>query len=244
MAEKESTEIILYKSTDGVTQIEVTTDYDTVWLTKDQMAELFGRDRTVISRHINNIFKEGELEKDASTIFVQNLHENKRGRGRPVEYFSLDVIISVGYRVKSKRGVEFRKWALQILKQYLLEGYVINEQRIQKTPGSLIEMFKMQVQLWERQELKNNELEEQIKNVARQIQMIESRIRSRDEHYYTIAGYCSLKKIPCPLSQAKAWGKRATKLSREKDIPMDTAHDERFGRVRTYHVTILDEVIP
>ena len=209
-----------------------------MWLTKDQMAELFERDRSVISRHISNIFKEGELEGDG---FVKKLESTG---GRPVEVFSLDVVISVGYRVKSKRGIEFRLWATKIIKQYLIEGYSINEYRIDKAPGSLIDLFKMQVALWERQELKNADLEEEIKAVANKIQFIESRIRSCDENYYTIAGYCSLKKIACPLHQAKEWGKRAVQLSRERQIPTGFAHDERFGKVRTYHQSILEAVIP
>lgn len=236
-----NTDILVFESQDGQSVIEVTTDYDTVWLTKEQIATLFERDRSVISRHVNNIFKEEELVRDSSNSFVQNLH--KTSGGRPLEYFSLDVVISVGYRVKSKRGVEFRQWANKILKQYLIEGYSLNNNRLQQTPNSLLDLFKMQVQLWERQELMNTELKDEIIQIGNKIQAIESKIKSVDDGYYTIAGYCSFYKIPCPLHQAKEWGKAATKLSRQQNIPTGTAHDERFGRVRTYHQDILKKAV-
>lgn len=231
-------EVIIFESTDGEAKLEVTTDYDTVWLSKEQMAQLFNRDRSVISRHINNIFQEKELEKKGN---VQKMHVSYSDR--PVEFYTLDVVISVGYRVKSKRGVEFRQWATKILKQYLLDGYAINETRIKNAPSSLLDLFKMQVQLWERQELLNTEIQVDIKKLGDKIIEIESKIKSVDDSYYTIAGYCSLNKIPCPLHKAKEWGKAATKLSREKNISTGTAHDERFGRVRTYHQDVLKNVI-
>ncbi len=230
--------IILFKSRDGLSQLEVTTDYDTVWLSKAQMAALFERDRSVISRHITNIFREGELERASN---VQKMHITNTPR--PVEFFSLDVIISVGYRVKSKKGIEFRQWATKVLKEYMIQGYAINENRIAKTPSSLLELFKMQVALWERQEIVNDELRAEIKGIAEKMQAIEAKVKSVDDHYYTIAGYCSLNKIPCPLHLAKAWGKTATRLSRESRLPTGTAHDERFGKVRTYHIDILKQVL-
>ena len=236
-------DIILFESTDGEAKLEVTTDYDTVWLTKPQMAELFGRDRTVITRHINNIYKEEELDQDLTCAkFAQVQIEGGRHVQREIEHFNLDVIISVGYRVKSKRGVEFRQWATKILKQYLIDGFAINEARM-NAPSSLLDLFKMQVRLWERQELINTEVKDEIKNLGDKIIEIESKIKSVDDGYYTIAGYCSLNKIPCPLHKAKEWGKLATKLSREKNIPTGTAHDERFGKVRTYHKDVLVQVV-
>lgn len=103
--------------------IDVTVQNETVWLSQGQMAELFGKDQSVIARHISNVFKEGELEKESN---MQILH-NTLSRFKPTQVYSLDVIISVGYRVKSKRGTQFRIWANQVLKQYLLQGYAINE---------------------------------------------------------------------------------------------------------------------
>mgnify|MGYP001560008643 CR=1 FL=1 len=101
-----SGEVVLYKAPDGQVRLDVRLEQDTVWLTQAQMAELFGRERSVITKHINNVFNEGELAKKSN---VQNLHV--ASSDKPVAAFSLDVIISVGYRVKSKRGVQFRQWA-------------------------------------------------------------------------------------------------------------------------------------
>lgn len=106
-------------------EIRVQFDQETVWLTQAQLCELFERDQSVISRHIRNIFKEGELEKDTN---MQKMHIP--GSDKPVAFYDLDVIISVGYRVKSQQGVLFRKWATQRLKDYLIQGYTINEQRL------------------------------------------------------------------------------------------------------------------
>lgn len=239
--QSQNKDIVVFESEDGEAYLEVTTDYDTVWLTQAQIVELFQRNQSVISRHINNIFKEDELNKDLAVAKFATVAAD--GKTYQVDHYNLDVVISVGYRVKSKRGVEFRQWATRILRQFLIEGYAVNEYRISKAPSSLLELFKMQVRLWERQELLNTEIQDDIKKIGDKIISIEAKIKSVDEGYYTIAGYCSLKKIPCPLHKAKEWGKAATALSRQKDIPTGTAHDERFGKVRTYHQDILQEVI-
>lgn len=241
MAQEENKDIVLFESKDGEAQLAVKTDFDTVWLTQAQLVDLFGRDKSVISRHINNIFKEEELNKNS--VVAKFATTAADGKIYQVDHYNLDVVISVGYRVKSQRGVEFRKWASKILKQYLIDGYVINETRMQNAPGSLLDLFKMQVQLWERQELLNTEVKDDIHRLGEKILAIEAKIKSVDEGYYTIAGYCSLNKIPCPLHKAKEWGKLATRSSREKGIPTGTAHDERFGKVRTYHKDVLQEVI-
>ena len=115
-------EVIIYQSSDGHTQLDVKLEKDTVWLTQTQMVDLFGRERTVITKHINNVFKEGELEEKSS---VQKLHI--ANSDKPVKLYNLDVIISVGYRIKSKQGTQFRIWANQVLKDYLVKGYVVNE---------------------------------------------------------------------------------------------------------------------
>lgn len=120
-------QIQLYTSDDGHTQLDVTFEQDTVWLSQAQMVDLFERDQSVLSRHIRNIFKEGELETDSN---MQKMHI--AGSDKPVAYYSLDVIISVGYRVKSQRGVQFRQWATRTLKQHLVEGYTLNQRRLQE----------------------------------------------------------------------------------------------------------------
>ena len=118
-------EIILFETSDKEVTLSVPMDGDTVWLTQTQMTELFSVDRTVITRHINNIFKEGELYRESN---VQKMHI--ANSDRPVQFYTLDVIISVGYRVKSKRGIEFRQWANKVLKDYIIDGYAINEKRL------------------------------------------------------------------------------------------------------------------
>jgi hypothetical protein len=125
---KNEREIILYQF-ENSTQLEVRIEDETVWLTQAQMVELFQRDVSVISRHISNIFKEGELEKKSNLHFLQIAFSDK-----PTILYSLDVIISVGYRVKSKRGTQFRIWANRILKEFLLNGHVVNQRfdRIEK----------------------------------------------------------------------------------------------------------------
>ena len=115
-------QIIIYQAGDDQTQIDVRLENETVWLTTQQMAMLFDREESNIRRHVINVFKEGELKKENNVHF---LHVN--GVKKPVPFYNLDVIISVGYRVKSQRGVQFRQWANRVLKQYLIKGYAINE---------------------------------------------------------------------------------------------------------------------
>ncbi len=118
-------EIIIYQTADNQTVIEVQFDGSTVWLMQSQMAELFDRERTVITKHINNLFKEGELDEKSN---VQKMHI--ANSDKPVVFYNLDVIISVGYRVNSKRGTQFRQWATERLKDYLVQGYAINQKRL------------------------------------------------------------------------------------------------------------------
>ena len=123
-------EIILYQPNENV-QLEVRLEKETVWLTQAQMAELFQKDRTVVTRHINNVFTEGELDQESNVHFLHIPFSD-----RPVKLYSLDVIISVGYRVKSQRGTQFRQWANKVLKDYLLKGYAVN-QRLLKIENQL-----------------------------------------------------------------------------------------------------------
>lgn len=129
----EDNKIIIYQSEDGQTRIDVRLENDTVWLTQAQMAELFQKDQSVIARHIANVFKEGELEKTSN---MQILH-NTLSKYRPTSIYNLDVIISVGYRVKSKRGTAFRIWARKILKDYLIKGYAVNDNIRREQIGEL-----------------------------------------------------------------------------------------------------------
>jgi len=141
-------EIIVYQAKELAQHIEVRVDDETVWLNKEQISALFGRDRSVISRHINNIFKEGELQKKEVCAFFAHTTQHGAIKGKKqiknVEYYNLDVIISVGYRVKSKQGTQFRIWANKILKDYLLKGYALNNRinRIEDNLQNLTEKVK------------------------------------------------------------------------------------------------------
>lgn len=117
--------IIIYQTSDKQTEIQVQFEQDTVWLNQEQLSLLFQRDQSVISRHVRNVFKEGELKEKSN---MQKMHI--ANSDKPVTFFSLDVIISVGYRVKSKQGTQFRQWATQRLKEYLVQGYAINQKRL------------------------------------------------------------------------------------------------------------------
>ena len=118
----EQNQILIYQTEDGQTQVDVRMENETVWLSTSQMAILFDREESNVRRHVINVFKEGELERENNVHF---LHVN--GVKKPVPFYNLDVIISVGYRVKSQRGVKFRQWANRILKQYLVKGYAVND---------------------------------------------------------------------------------------------------------------------
>lgn len=135
-------EIVIFETEDKQVKLPVTVGDETVWLNRNQMSELFGRDVKTIGKHINNALKE-ELSVDSSTVakFATVQIEGGREVERNIEYYSLDVIISVGYRVKSKRGVEFRRWANFVLKQYILKGYAVNDNRI-KQLGEVIRIMK------------------------------------------------------------------------------------------------------
>ena len=132
----EKNEIVIFETEDKEVKLPVTVEDETVWLNQNQMIELFGRDQSVISRHIRNVFKEHEVDEKSNMHFLHIANSNK-----PVAFYSLDVIISVGYRVKSKRGVEFRRWANSVLKQYILKGYAVNDNRI-KQLGEVIRIMK------------------------------------------------------------------------------------------------------
>jgi prophage maintenance system killer protein len=137
-------QIIIYQTEDGQTQIDVRMENETVWLTQAQMAELFETDRTSIVRHINNIYKVEELDRESTCAKIAQVQvEGKRSVKRYIPYFNLDMIISVGYRVNSKRGVRFRQWANKVLKQYLIKGYAVNERMRKEQIGELRQLVGM-----------------------------------------------------------------------------------------------------
>lgn len=128
-------EIIIYKNDDNQAQVEVRFESETFWLSLNQIATLFERDKSVISRHFNNIFKEGELERNS--VVAKNATTASDGKTYQVEYFNLDTILSVGYRVNSKHGTQFRQWATKRLNEYLVEGYSINQKRLEERDNEL-----------------------------------------------------------------------------------------------------------
>lgn len=125
-------EVVLYRSPDGRVELDVRLDGETVWLTQEQMGRLFGRERSVITKHIRNVFKEGELVEESNVHFL-----HIAGSDKPVGVYNLDVIISVGYRVKSKRGTQFRMWATRTLREHLVRGYTLNRQRFERNAAEL-----------------------------------------------------------------------------------------------------------
>ncbi len=130
------TNLVMYITEDGLTKIEATFDKETVWLSLDQMAQLFQRDKSTISRHIKNVFSEGELSPESTVAkFATVQSEGARQVERQIEYYNLDVIISVGYRVKSLRGTQFRKWASERLKEYLIKGFTMDDERLKQLGG-------------------------------------------------------------------------------------------------------------
>ena len=131
--EENKGQILLYQTVDGESRIEVTLCNNTVWLTLDQMAELFQRNKSTISRHIKNVFESGELQENSVVAFFATTASD--GKIYQVAYYNLDMIISIGYRVKSYRGVQFRIWATQILKEYLVKGFVMNDELLKRAGG-------------------------------------------------------------------------------------------------------------
>lgn len=146
MKNEEKNQIVIYETEDGQTQIDVRLDGETVWLTRQQLADLFNRNYKTISKHINNALKE-ELEGEEVVAKFANTTQHGAMEGKTqtheVEYFNLEMVSSVGYRVKSKRGVQFRKWANKVLKQYLIKGYAVNERMRHEQIGELRQLVGM-----------------------------------------------------------------------------------------------------
>lgn len=129
MKAEEKGQVIIYQTTNGETSIDVKLENETVWLTQAQMAELFSTDRTSIAKHVSNVYKTQELDANSTCAKIAQVQiEGNRTIKRPTNFYNLDMIISIGYRVNSKRGTQFRIWANKILKEYLIKGYAINQQ--------------------------------------------------------------------------------------------------------------------
>ena len=163
----EQNKIVIYQTEDGQTQIDVRLENETVWLTQAQMAELFETDRTSIVRHINNIYRVEELDREATCAKIAQVQtEGKRQVTRTIPYFNLDMIISVGYRVNSKRGVKFRQWANQVLKDYLVKGYAVNERIRKEQIGELRQLVQVVGRAINNQELPSTTESQDLLNVV------------------------------------------------------------------------------
>ena len=150
--------IIIYQTEDGQTQIDVRLENETVWLTQAQMVELFQTTKQNVSLHLNNLYKEGELEKEGTVKeYLTVQQEGKRRVSRKVKYYDLNVIISVGYRVHSKRGTAFRIWARKIIKDYLVKGYAVNQRIHSEQIGELRQLVQMLGRTIKTQQLEQND---------------------------------------------------------------------------------------
>ena len=167
---EEKGEIVLYQP-EGEVRLEVRVENETVWLTQAQMGMLFERERSVIAKHIKNVFKEGELDERSN---VQILH-NTLSKFKPTTFYSLDVIISVGYRVKSFRGTQFRQWANQVLKDYMLKGYAVNQRKI-STDLQIADRLHEQRQLIENQEAEIADVRKSVAEQDSRLSAVEQRI--------------------------------------------------------------------
>ena len=154
----EQNKIIIYQTEDGRTQIDVRMENETVWLTQAQMAELFQTDRTSIVRHINNIYKVEELDRESTCAKIAQVQmEGNRKVTRSIPYFNLDMIISVGYRVNSKRGIKFRQWANRVLKEYLVKGYAVNQRIHSEHIAELRQLVQMVGRTIQNQQIEPND---------------------------------------------------------------------------------------
>ena len=155
---KKQDQIVIYQTEDGQTQIDVRLENETVWLTQAQMAELFKSSRTNVLEHIQHIYEDEELEKEATCRnFRQVRQEGKRTVNRAIIMYNLDMIISVGYRVNSKRGVKFRQWANKVIKDYLIKGYAVNERIRHEQIGELRQLVGMLGRTLQNQEVISND---------------------------------------------------------------------------------------
>ncbi|HBC85955.1 MAG TPA: cytochrome C biogenesis protein CycH [Lentisphaeria bacterium] len=198
-AEYGSSEIVLYKASDGRTELEVNLKGETLWLSLNQIASLFGRDKSVISRHLSNIFKTNELERNSTVAFFATV-QNESGRvvERQVEYFNLDAIISVGYRVNSKRGTQFRIWATNVLREHLVKGYTVNNRRLKE----LNQAIKLIADFAETRNLSGNEATALL-NVVKDYSYALDLLDDYDHQRVKTADLSRIKAIPVTSDEAR-----------------------------------------
>lgn len=203
----EKTELVLFKDGEINLEVPVIPEEETVWLNQSQMVELYGRDISVISRHIRNIFKEGELDKESNLHFLQIANSD-----RPVAFYSLDVIISVGYRVKSHRGIAFRKWANGVLKKYILRGYAVNDNRM-KQLGEVVRLMKRA-----QKSLDSKQVLSVIENYSRALELLDDYDHQTMKRPQGISSSYVLTYEECRrLIDQMKYGKESDLFGKEKD---------------------------
>lgn len=227
-------EVVLYRTPDGETVVDVRLEQGTVWLTQAQMAELFQRERSVITKHINNVFRENELNPEGN---VQNLHT--ANSDKPVAFYNLDVIISIGYRVKSKRGTQFRIWATRVLRDHIVMGYTVNERRLRE----LKQAVRLMADFAEQRELSGDEAASLLRVVADYSDALEL-LDDFDHQRVQIRDVTPGEVLPLSLDEAhriidrmrEPFGTSAL-FGREKDVGLEgslTAMLQTFGGKELY----------
>ncbi|MBI4536630.1 MAG: virulence protein RhuM/Fic/DOC family protein [candidate division NC10 bacterium] len=213
-------EVVLYRAPDGTVTLDVRLQRETIWLNLNQMADLFDRDKSVISRHLRKAFSDGELEQDSTVAyFATAQEEGGRQVTREIEFYNLDAILSVGYRVNSRRGTQFRIWATHILREHLLKGYTVNERRLKE----LNQAIRLIADLAERRELTGDEATALLRVVADYSYALDL-LDDYDNQRMEVAGITRREAVPVTYDEARegierlrAKFKASSLFGREKD---------------------------
>jgi prophage maintenance system killer protein len=207
-------EVVLYRTPDGSVTLEVRLERETIWLNQNQMAELFGRDQSVISRHLKKVFADGELDRDSTVAFYASV-QNEAGRDvtRQVEFYNLDAILSVGYRVNSKRGTQFRIWATGILRDHILKGYTVNERRLKE----LNQAIRLIADVAERRELTGDEATGLLRVVADYSYALDL-LDDYDNQRIAVAGTTRAEAVPVTIDEARDAVERLRRKFRASDL--------------------------
>jgi len=249
MKEESKGEIVIYQAEDGKTALEVNLREETVWLTQKQMAALFSADRSVITKHINNVLKSRELNKNS--VCAKFAHTAEDGKTYSTAFYNLDMIIAVGYRVNSRRGTQFRIWATQVLKDHILKGYTLNEKRLREQNARLMELqesVNFLGRIIEGRELKRDEAEgllNVITDYSYALSLLDQydhqqlKIRHTTEKEHFVINYEAARKAIDKLGeQSRRKGQPAGLFGREKDESFKSsigAIYQTFGGKELYH---------
>jgi hypothetical protein len=210
--------IELFQSSNGMIEFKSDSEHETIWASLDQIAQLFGRDKSGISRHIKNIFKSGELDEFSTVAKIATVQtEGKREVVREIEYFNLDMILSIGYRVDSKEATHFRKWATSVLKKYLTDGYAINESKISQTK-TILQNLKQTIEFLTTKQIgEEKEILSLLQNYTKTLSLLESYDKANIEDFdgrttaYELT-YDEVKNVLAQLKNSLITKKEATEL--------------------------------